>query len=287
MTGKEIRNERKRKVVTSNYLTRNQIVLSARERKIVTYLISRIKPGDDKNTRYSFQIREFCEVCGIDYLNNVSGVKDAIRRLANKSEWIRTTDQKNGKTVKVDQLFRWMESVEFVPDSGIVEFNFPRNMGDQLYELRKNFTEFQLISVLGMKNKYSIHFYQYLVSFKSVGKVEMTLEELREVLQLGDKYRNYKDLNKFVLKSIIREINFFSDIEVEIQKISEAGKAVSSLVFLINKNEENLESDFTTVNYTLDRGLPSLRMQDKELKKHLAEISSMQEYADLLSQSRD
>lgn len=287
MTGKEIRNERKRKVVTSNYLTRNQIVLSARERKIVTYLISRIKPGDDKNTRYSFQIREFCEVCGIDYLNNVSGVKDAIRRLANKSEWIRTTDQKNGKTVKVDRLFRWMESVEFVPDSGIVEFNFPRNMGDQLYELRKNFTEFQLISVLGMKNKYSIHFYQYLVSFKSVGKVEMTLEELREVLQLGDKYRNYKDLNKFVLKSIIREINFFSDIEVEIQKISEAGKAVCSLVFLINKNEENLESDFTTVNYTLDRGLPSLRMQDKELKKHLAEISSMQEYADLLSQSRD
>lgn len=287
MTGKEIRNERKRKVVTSNYLTRNQIVLSARERKIVTYLISRIKPGDDKNTRYSFQIREFCEVCGIDYLNNVSGVKDAIRRLANKSEWIRTTDQKNGKTVKVDRLFRWMESVEFVPDSGIVEFNFPRNMGDQLYELRKNFTEFQLISVLGMKNKYSIHFYQYLVSFKSVGKVEMTLEELREVLQLGDKYRNYKDLNKFVLKSIIREINFFSDIEVEIQKISEAGKAVSSLVFLINKNEENLESDFTTVNYTLDRGLPSLRMQDKELKKHLAEISSMQEYADLLSQGRD
>lgn len=287
MTGKEIRNERKRKVVTSNYLTRNQIVLSARERKIVTYLISRIKPGDDKNTRYSFQIREFCEVCGIDYLNNVSGVKDAIRRLANKSEWVRTTEQRNGKTVKAELLFRWMESVEFVPDSGIVEFNFPRNMGDQLYELRKNFTEFQLISVLGMKNKYSIHFYQYLVSFKSVGKVEMTLEELREVLQLGDKYRNYKDLNKFVLKTVIKEINFFSDIEVEIQKISEAGKTVSSLVFFINKNEENLESDFTTVNYTLDRRLPSLRMQDKELKKHLAEISSMQEYADLLSQGRD
>ena len=287
MTGKEIRNERKRKVVTSNYLTRNQIVLSARERKIVTYLISRIKPGDDKNTRYSFQIREFCEVCGIDYLNNVTGVKDAIRRLANKSEWIRTTEQRNGKTVRGELLFRWMESVEFVPDSGIVEFNFPRNMGDQLYELRKNFTEFQLISVLGMKNKYSIHFYQYLVSFKSVGKVEMTLEELREVLQLGDKYRNYKDLNKFVLKTVIKEINFFSDIEVEIQKISEAGKTVSSLVFFINKNEENLESDFTTVNYTLDRGLPSLRMQDKELKKHLAEISSMQEYADLLSHGRD
>ena len=267
MTGKEIRNERKRKVVTSNYLTRNQIVLSARERKIVTYLISRIKPGDDKNTRYSFQIREFCEVCGIDYLNNVTGVKDAIRRLANKSEWIRTTEQRNGKTVRGELLFRWMESVEFVPDSGIVEFNFPRNMGDQLYELRKNFTEFQLISVLGMKNKYSIHFYQYLVSFKSVGKVEMTLEELREVLQLGDKYRNYKDLNKFVLKPVIKEINFFSDIEVEVQRISEVGKTVSGLVFLINKNEENLESDFTTVNYTLDRGLPSLRMQDKELKK--------------------
>ena len=240
MTGKEIRNERKRKVVTSNYLTRNQIVLSARERKIVTYLISRIKPGDDKNTRYSFQIREFCEVCGIDYLNNVSGVKDAIRRLANKSEWVRTTEQRNGKTVKAELLFRWMESVEFVPDSGIVEFNFPRNMGDQLYELRKNFTEFQLISVLGMKNKYSIHFYQYLVSFKSVGKVEMTLEELREVLQLGDKYRNYKDLNKFVLKTVIKEINFFSDIEVEIQKISEAGKTVSSLVYANNaKNIQN------------------------------------------------
>ena len=91
----------------------------------------------------------------------------------------------------------------------------------------------------------------------------MTLEELREVLQLGDKYRNYKDLNKFVLKTVIKEINFFSDIEVEIQKISEAGKTVSSLVFFINKNEENLESDFTTVNYTLDRGLTSLRMQDK------------------------
>lgn len=280
MTNKKIRTERKRTVATSNYLIRNQIVLSARERKIVTYLISRIKPGDDSNTRYSFQIRDFCEVCGIDYFHNMEDIKDAIRNLANKSEWVRTTDQINGKTVKAERLFRWMESVEFVPDSGIVQFNFPRNMGQQLYELRSSFTEFQLISVLGMKNKYSIHFYQYLRSFKSVGKVEMTLEELREVLQLGDKYPDYKDLSKFVLKPVIREINLFSDIEVEMQKIRNEGRTVSSLLFLIKDNEENLESDYATVNYTLDKKLPSLRMQDKEAT---AEISSMQEYEDILS----
>lgn len=287
MTGKEIRTERKRTVATSNYLIRNQIVLSARERKIVTYLISRIKPGDDPNTRYSFQIRDFCEVCGIDYFHNMADIKDAIRDLANKSEWVRTTEQMNGKTVKSERLFRWMESVEFVPDSGIVQFNFPRNMGNQLYELRRSFTEFQLISVLGMKNKYSIHFYQYLRSFKSIGKVEMPLEELREVLQLGDKYQNYKDLNKFVLKPAIREINLFSDIEVEMQKVRDEGRTVSSLLFLINDNEENLESDYATVNYTLDKKLPSLRMQGKEATKHLAEISSMQEYADILSEGSD
>lgn len=287
MTGKEIRTERKRTVATSNYLIRNQIVLSARERKIVTYLISRIKPGDDPNTRYSFQIRDFCEVCGIDYFDNVSGIKDAIRNIADKSEWVRTTDQINGKTVKAERLFRWMESVEFLPNSGIVQFNFPRNMGNQLYELRKSFTEFQLISVLGMKNKYSIHFYQYLRSFKSVGEVEMTLQELREVLQLGDKYQDYKELNKFVLKPVIREINLFSDIEVEMQKIRDAGKPVSSLMFLIKDNVENLESDYATVNYTLDKKLPSLRIQDKEATKHLAEISSMQEYADILSEGSE
>lgn len=287
MTNKQIRSERKRVVATSNYLTRNQIVLSARERKIVTYLISRIKPGDDPNTRFSFHVREFCEVCGINYLNNVSGVKDAIRKLANKSEWVRTTDRINGKTVRAERLFRWMESVEFVPDTGIVEFNFPRNMGEQLFELRKNFTEFQLISILGMKNKYSIHFYQYLVSFKSIGKVELTLEELREILQLGDKYRDYKDLNKFVLKPAIREINLFSDIEVEMQKKSDAGRTVSSLLLLMKDNKGNLESDYATVNYTLDKKLPSLRMRDKALTKHLAEISSMQEYADILSESRE
>lgn len=287
MTGKEIRTERKRAVVTSNYLTRNQIVLSARERKIVTYLISRIKPGDDLNTRYSFKIRDFCEVCGIDYFHNMADIKDVIRSIADKSEWVRTTDQINGKKVKAERLFRWMESVEFVPDTGIVRFNFPRNMGEQLFELRKNFTEYQLISILGMKNKYSIHFYQYLRSFKSQGQVEMPLEELREVLQLGDKYQNYKDLSKFVLKPAIREINLFSDIEVEMQKMSDTGRTVSSLLFLIKDNEENLESDYATVNYTLDRRLPSLRTQGKEVTKHLAEISSMQEYADILSQGSD
>lgn len=90
---KDLAKLREYKVVKANDLIqKSRFNLTMQEQKIVLYLISKIKPDDTDFAEYTFEIAEFCRVCGIDESNgkNYLNVKNAIQSLANKSMWVNT-----------------------------------------------------------------------------------------------------------------------------------------------------------------------------------------------------
>ena len=108
-------------------------------------------------------------------------------------------------------------------------------MKPYLLQLKKNFTQYELIYTLQFKSKYTIRLYELIKSihyreleeYKRVFKTE----EIKELLN-GEKYTQYRDFKQRVLLPSIKEINENSDKEVFINEIKK-GKKVEYIELLV------------------------------------------------------
>ena len=122
MTEAEKKKQQYALVVKSNDLIRkNRFSLSLTEQRIVLYLISKIKPQDTVLLEYDFNIKDFCEVCGIDYLNNLTQLKEIVKQLRDKSIWITLPD--GGETT-----VSWIEKPTVYRNSGTMKIKLDKDM---------------------------------------------------------------------------------------------------------------------------------------------------------------
>ena len=74
----EISKQRSYTVVKSNEIIQKaRYDLSVTELKLLAYIISKIKPTDTELQEYSFSVKDFCQVCGIDYTNGYNYHQDS------------------------------------------------------------------------------------------------------------------------------------------------------------------------------------------------------------------
>jgi plasmid replication initiation protein len=222
-------------VVKANELiTKSRFSLSTQQQKIVLYLISQIKPYDEDFILYSFSIREFCAICGININSgtNYRELKEQIKAIADKSLWVKL---ENGK----ETLLRWIEKPYIDEMNGTIEIKLDRDMKPYLLELQSNFTRYELIYTLRFKSKYSIRLYEYLKCrhYHELEEltIEISLDELKERIS-AEKYTVFGDFHRRVLKPAIAEINKHSDKIVEYRQILK-GKTVIAIEFTLKSKD--------------------------------------------------
>lgn len=197
-------------VVKANELIqKSRFNLSLQQQKIVLYLISQIDPRDEDFDLYEFSIPEFCQICGVDYTSgkNYQDLKIAIKDIADKSIWIRIDED-------TETLLRWIEKPYINPQSGMIKIRLDRDMKPYLLQLKKNFTQYELVYTLHFRSKYTIRLYELIksVHFHELEdyKKVYSLDDLRQLLG-AEKYKTYQHFKDRVLTSAIREINEHSD----------------------------------------------------------------------------
>jgi len=215
----------------NNLIQRSRYELSAQEQKIILYLITKIKPDDTELELYEFNIKDFCEVCGIDEKSgkNYSNLKEIISDLTSKIIWV-TLD--NG----YETVVRWIERPYINRKSGIIKIKLDELMRPYLLQLKEHFTAYSLYYTLAMKGKYSIRIYELLKSYESLSECIFGVEELKKMLS-AEKYEMYKDFRVNVLDTAIKEINDFGDILVT-YTIEKKGRKVDKIIFKIKQKKD-------------------------------------------------
>ena len=209
---------RDKQVVKANDLIqKSRFSLSLLQQKIVLYLISQISVFDTDFKLYEFDIREFCQVCGIDYDNggNYAYLKEQIKEIRDKSLWIKLPDGR-------ETLLAWIEKPYINENSGKIQIRLDRDMMPFLLQLKANFTRYELIYTLHFKSKYSIRMYELVKSIHyhdlEAYEREYTIEELKRLLD-AETYTTYQHFREKVLDKAIEEINKYSDKSVSYQAI--------------------------------------------------------------------
>ena len=228
----EIRKQRQELVVKSNELLRNtRYTLSTTEQKLLVYIVSMIKQDDKEFKEVEINIVEYCRLAGIETNsgNIYQYIKDQIQVLANKSWWIPVNNNK-------EILFRWIDKASIEKGSGTIKIKLHDNLKPYLLDLRSNFTKYELINVLTLRGKYAIRLYELFKSYLWQGKWEISVEDLKSLLNVADKYKQFKEFKRSLLIPAIDEINKYTDLDITFDAIKK-GKTVRDIYFSINEKQ--------------------------------------------------
>ena len=216
-------------VVKSNQLIQNtRYQLSVIEQKIVIYLISKIVLEDTDVKTVNMSIKDFCMLTNTSTKgDNYEKVRDSVRSLRDKSWWIKLDDN-------TEMLYSWIDYAIIKKNTGNIEICLSKSLTPFLTSLKSRYTKYRLIEILKLKKRYSIRLFEILQSYLYKGEYIETIENIRNMLDLGTKYSDYRDLRTKIIEPSVKEINQHTFLYVEYEPIK-SGKKVEKIKFKINE----------------------------------------------------
>ncbi len=181
-------------------------------------------------------------------------------------------------------------------DEVMIRFN--PDIMPYLIDLKQNFTQYALSDVMELGSKYSIVLYKWLcMSYNQYehyngkgGRRQQQLEEyknpsirvqeLREMTDTTQKYKNFNDFEKRVLAEPIEEINIHTHFTVSYEKIKK-GTRNDTIQFYIEKKQIAPDSF-----YKVDDSVYEAQQAEKEQKQTALVIQALQsQYTTILMEN--
>ena len=240
-------------VVKRNDLIRLGYSLTLNEQRLLLACISQVDSRNilDKGQEFEIHIQEIGDLFSNSVEKNLyRDIKKASETLFDRR--IVSKDEDGNKT-----LLRWVWKIKYIDDTGVVKINFSPDITGFLSEITKNFTKYKLTEVTNFKCQYSIRIYELMSIWQSTGEVEYEVDDLRQMLDLGDKYKSFAEFRRNVLDKSINEINKYSSMDVS-YGLRKRGRVVSAIQFNFKvepkiKQKITIE-DFVSANPVLTKG---------------------------------
>lgn len=219
------------KVTQSNKLIEASHTLTLNEKRLVLAAASMIDPRKPlpKDGYLTIRADAFAEVFGLDVRHAYEALDDAASRLFER-------DIRRYVKGKLVERMRWVFHVKYREGQGCVELGFSPTVLPHLTMLNREFTSYQLKQIGGLSSFYAVRLYELMSQFLKLGQRECTLDQLRQMLDLGDKYPNVKDMRRWVLDPALKELAS-TDLAVTAEP-RRLGRKIVGFAFTITKNDQ-------------------------------------------------
>lgn len=202
------------------------------------FLLSKLR-ADPKDTCYQLSIPELSKLTGNNYNNKY--LYDATKEMGSRMFEVRL----EGRDRQV-----WMfQSVDYLDGKAILEITLSEKIIPLLFDLKGNFTSYELQAVLKLSSKYAKRIYQICSMWKDKPKTQLfDLFDFKQMLGLiskdgSESYPRFGTFKQQVLDRAIRQINQHTDLQIELL-LEKTGKAYTGFSFGIKNKAYNLSLDF-------------------------------------------
>ena len=212
------------------------------EMRVILIAISKINSKEDisDNKFYDVSALEYSYFTGIEIKNAYTELKKTISRLWDSS--VLLTQTANGEELSNYIEARVIQSrIKYMEGEGKVSIKFSSEITPYLSQLKSQFTSYHLSEISGLKKFNHIRIYEMLTQYKNTGKRVDSIDQFRHYLGLNknpniinskDKYPLFKDMQKYIIKPAIEEINKQTNLNVSYLKHTKNRK-VTHLEFII------------------------------------------------------
>jgi plasmid replication initiation protein len=204
--------------------------MTLNEQKLMLACVGKLNPREHVPKEINISVGEFSYLFPEVANNAGRELKKACDKLWDRDITIKDPSCKTKK-------FRWVQSYAEYED-GSVTLAFSDGVKEYLSQFTGSFAAITLKNIKGLQSSYSIRLYEMCQQFIKAGNRLIKLDEFRFILGLGDKYKTFKDLNKWVLKPSIEEINKKTNLELTVAKLKKGGRSYTHLHFVFKEKEQ-------------------------------------------------
>ena len=224
----------------SNDLINGNNRLTVSELKLFTMVLEQIKTSDKELRRFFVTAEEFGKKVGMNknpykFLEKIS---DKLQ-----SRIIEIPTGIDGLRKKIS-LF---QSVTYLDKKGKLAMEMHPDLEPHIINLQKRFTKYESRYIYKLKSKYVIRFYEYIKSQMGLQRkleyieLEFSIEKIREVLDIGDKFERISSLKDRVIIKLEKEINKNTDLKINLKNIK-SGKKIIGFFFTVKLKKDRRET---------------------------------------------
>lgn len=228
---KSEKEEKELMIVKSNSLIQQtKFSLTLQQHRIVQVLISLVSFNDTDFNEYTFNVKDFCEMCGIDSKNgkNYINLKNAIKSLSDKSAWIVMDGE--------ERLLRWIEKPSINTKTGQIKIKLDPDLKPYLLQLSRDFTQYPFKNTMFFHSAYSFRLYDLLESVHyhdcESYDYRISIGELKDRMDASS-YGDWFNFRVRVLEPAVNEINQYTYKKIRYEAKKEKGRAIDTIVFHI------------------------------------------------------
>jgi plasmid replication initiation protein len=134
---------------------------------------------------------------------------------------------------------RWVSSCDYDGKNGVISITFNIDILLDLLIFKGKYVALFFDLSQDIRSKYAYRIYEILKSKAYLGIYKMTVDEFKFMLAIQNKYDNFAELNRNIIKPNLNIINKISDIDVVFKPIR-SGRIITLLQFNITK-KTNIE----------------------------------------------
>ena len=208
-------------VVKSNTLVEARYRLSLQESHVILWLLTQIKPEDEDLKLHSMKISDFAKMVGVKIENQYKELRKVTMNLIQRGLSIYEPETKEWLQVS------WLSSARYRQRKGDVLLSFDPQLKPYLLQLKSQFTRINISDAIGFKSVYALRIFELLVQYETVGKREISINELRDYCGIGkDEYKQYVHIKTRLINRAKTEINAKTCYEIDYKEIKESPKVV-------------------------------------------------------------
>lgn len=216
--------------------------MTVQELRFFSIYLSKINPYDKTTRNVRFPIEDFQRIMGFGKLN-VGQLRASTDSLLCKIVHIPDED---GRGLRAFQLFKECHIFKDENEKWYVEIDAHDRALPLMFDFKNRYFKYELWNALRLKSPNQVRMYEILKQYESLGKREISIEELRELLGIGkNEYSGRTGWSNFknkVLDSCQQALKETTDIcyTYERGKVGKGGKWLT-IVFHIEKNDDYID----------------------------------------------
>ena len=244
--------------IENDFLLNARYQLSAKEQKVVLYLISLVNPLLQSDFHIQVvRIKDLEKILRSDAKKWGGLYKEMVTFQKTINQKVITFDSEykyNGQVLP--GTVTWFQSILPIKDESghlALKFKFSEDLKPFLVDLNL-YARINLLETLKMKSGFSIRMFQVfrahrnkMASYQKVSGLKYELTALKALLGIEGKYDDFRNFRKKVLNVIEKEINEHTSIKVkEIEQIK-TGRKITGIKFIFVDNKKPIENSFPSI----------------------------------------
>lgn len=172
--------------------------------------------------------KEFSELFNADIGNSYKSLHKACKKLMKTSIIIEKIDLNETWEVNV------CSTAKYNKKEGRITIEFTDRIMPYLAQVRQKFVLYNLKEISNFGSLYTTRLYELIQEFKDTGYIIKSIEQLREIFAVGEKFKKYNHFKTKTFEHACNEINSNYKIHLGYEEIKE-GRRVIAIKFVFKK----------------------------------------------------